>query len=82
MWTSRNVAALLLSSLMLSGLRVPSATARLPDPPTGGGPGVSAQLEMDGDWTIAVLSNLDPPSGGEAASMLRRLSGAVDRACE
>ena len=46
----------------------------------GGGPGVSAQLEMDGDWTIAVLSNLDPPAAGEAASMLRRLTGAVDRA--
>ena len=43
----------------------------------GGGPGVNAALEIDGEWTIVVLANLDPPSATEVAARLRALTGAV-----
>jgi len=44
----------------------------------GGAPGVNAMLEMEGEWTIVVLSNLDPPSASSAASRLRVMVGAIE----
>ncbi len=43
----------------------------------GGGPGVNAMLEMDGEWTIVVLTNLDPPSAMDVAGHIRALITAV-----
>jgi len=45
----------------------------------GGGPGVNAALEMDGEWTIVVLTNLDPPAASDAAAHLRALIRAVQK---
>ncbi len=45
----------------------------------GGGPGVNAMLEMDGEWTVVVLTNLDPPSAMDATGQLRALIGAVQK---
>ena len=45
----------------------------------GGGPGVNAMLEMSGEWTVIVLTNLDPPAAGKAARGLRELTKAVGR---
>jgi len=43
----------------------------------GGGPGVNAMLEIEGEWTVVVLTNLDPPSAMDAAGHARTLLGAV-----
>lgn len=43
----------------------------------GGGPGVNATLEMEGEWTIVVLTNLDPPAASDASAGLRQLVKAV-----
>jgi len=41
----------------------------------GGGPGVSAGYESDGDITSVVLANLDPPAGeGLAVELYRALA--------
>ena len=45
----------------------------------GGGPGVNAMLEMEGEWTVVVLTNLDPPSAMDAAGHVRALLGAVKK---
>ncbi len=47
--------------------------ARWPIGMAGGGPGVSASLESDGDLTIVVLANQDPPVTEEISRHLRRL---------
>ena len=39
----------------------------------GGGPGVNAILEFDGELTVVVLANLDPPVAEEAAERLFRI---------
>lgn len=38
----------------------------------GGAPGTSAVVEADGDWTVIVLSNLDPPTGEEIGLAISR----------
>jgi D-alanyl-D-alanine carboxypeptidase len=38
----------------------------------GGAPGVSAVLESDGVWTVAVLANLDPPSAEQLGVAIHR----------
>lgn len=43
----------------------------------GGAPGVSAELEIGGEYTIVVLSNLDPPSASDVAKHLRGLIESV-----
>ena len=44
----------------------------------GGAPGVNAALEIDGEWTIVVLGNLDPPAASSAAAHLRVMIGAIE----
>ena len=44
----------------------------------GGAPGVNAELEIGGEFTIIVLSNLDPPSASEVARHLRDLVEALE----
>ena len=44
----------------------------------GGAPGVNAELEIGGESTIIVLSNLDPPSASEVARHLRDLVEALE----
>jgi hypothetical protein len=43
----------------------------------GGAPGVSAALEIGGEFTVIVLSNLDPPSASQVARHLRDLIGSI-----
>jgi len=43
----------------------------------GGAPGVSAALEIGGEFTVVVLSNLDPPSASKVARHLRDLIGSI-----
>ena len=38
----------------------------------GGAPGVSAVLESDGTWTVAVVGNLDPPAAEQLGAAIRR----------
>jgi D-alanyl-D-alanine carboxypeptidase len=49
------------------------------DPPGGGfgggSPGVNAALEMEGEYTIIVLSNYDPPAAEHVAQNARRAFG-------
>ena len=45
----------------------------------GGGPGVSATVEMDGEWTVIVLTNVDMPISSDVAAELRKLIEAVER---
>ncbi|HUP63260.1 MAG TPA: serine hydrolase domain-containing protein [Thermoanaerobaculia bacterium] len=49
------------------------------DPPGvgwgGGAPGINAAVEMEGDYTIIVLSNYDPPSASHVAMNARRAHG-------
>lgn len=51
------------------------------DPPGvgwgGGAPGVNAALEMEGEYTIIVLSNYDPPAASHVAQNARRALGLV-----
>ncbi len=44
----------------------------------GGGPGVNAMLEIEGEWTVVVMTNLDPPSAGEVARKVREMIEAVE----
>ena len=44
----------------------------------GGAPGVNAELEIGGEYTIIVLSNLDPPSASNVARHLRDLVEALE----
>ncbi len=41
----------------------------------GGAPGLNADVESDGTWTIVVLANLDPPIAEDLASVLRQTLG-------
>ena len=43
----------------------------------GGAPGVNAELEIGSEFTVIVLSNLDPPSAGDVARHLRDLIEAI-----
>ena len=43
----------------------------------GGAPGVNAELEMGGDYTIIVMTNLDPPSASDVSRHLRGLVESV-----
>lgn len=43
----------------------------------GGAPGVNAELEMGDEYTVIVLSNLDPPSASDVAGQLRDLIDSV-----
>jgi CubicO group peptidase (beta-lactamase class C family) len=43
----------------------------------GGAPGVNAALEMEGEWTVVVLANLDPPAASDVAARLRVMLGAI-----
>lgn len=43
----------------------------------GGAPGVNAILEIEPEFTVVVLANLDPPSADEVARRLRELIEAV-----
>lgn len=38
----------------------------------GGAPGTSAVIESNGEWTVIVLSNLDPPTGEDLGSAIAR----------
>jgi D-alanyl-D-alanine carboxypeptidase len=38
----------------------------------GGAPGVNALLESDGEWTIVVLANLDPPAAEQLGTAISR----------
>jgi CubicO group peptidase (beta-lactamase class C family) len=38
----------------------------------GGAPGINADLESDGTWTIVVLANLDPPAATNVGQAIRR----------
>ena len=38
----------------------------------GGAPGINANLESDGAWTIVVLANLDPPAATSVGQAIRR----------
>jgi CubicO group peptidase (beta-lactamase class C family) len=44
----------------------------------GGAPGVNAFLEIEGEFTVIVLANLDPPSAGEVTRQLRDLIEAIE----
>jgi len=44
----------------------------------GGAPGVNAELEIGDEFTIIVLSNLDPPSASEVARQLRDLVESLE----
>jgi len=43
----------------------------------GGAPGVNAELEMGGEYTVIAMSNLDPPSASNVARHLRDLIESV-----
>ena len=43
----------------------------------GGAPGVNAELEMGGEYTVIVMTNLDPPSASDVARHLRGLVDSV-----
>jgi CubicO group peptidase (beta-lactamase class C family) len=51
------------------------------DPPGngygGGAPGLNAAMELEGRWSIIVLSNYDPPAAEEVARNVRTLLGLV-----
>jgi hypothetical protein len=38
----------------------------------GGAPGINANLESDGTWTIVVLANLDPPAATSVGQAIRK----------
>ncbi len=38
----------------------------------GGAPGTSAVIESSGEWTVIVLTNLDPPTGEELGTAIAR----------
>jgi CubicO group peptidase (beta-lactamase class C family) len=38
----------------------------------GGAPGCNAALDSDGEWTVAVVGNLDPPNAERVAAALRQ----------
>jgi len=38
----------------------------------GGAPGCNAALESDGEWTVAVVGNLDPPNAERVSAAIRR----------
>lgn len=38
----------------------------------GGAPGINAVLESDGVWTVVVLTNLDPPTGEQIGTAIKR----------
>ena len=44
----------------------------------GGAPGINAALEMEGDDTIVVMANLDPPAASRLAGTIRGLLGHAD----
>jgi D-alanyl-D-alanine carboxypeptidase len=44
----------------------------------GGSPGVNAVVEMEGPYTVIVLSNYDPPAAEEVSRNLRKLMGMVE----
>ena len=44
----------------------------------GGGPGVNAELEIGDEFTVIVLSNLDPPSASNVGRHLRDLIESLD----
>ena len=38
----------------------------------GGAPGTSAVIDSSGEWTVIVLSNLDPPTGEDLGTAIAR----------
>ena len=44
----------------------------------GGAPGVNAFLEIEGEFTVIVMANLDPPSAGDVTRQLRDLIEAIE----
>jgi CubicO group peptidase (beta-lactamase class C family) len=44
----------------------------------GGSPGVNGVIEMEGPYTVIVLSNYDPPAAEEVAKNLRKLMGMAE----
>ena len=44
----------------------------------GGAPGVNATVTVDGEWTLVVLSNYDPPAASEVSANVAKLLG-IDR---
>ena len=55
-----------------TGTRARSTKNDYPIGVAGGGPGVSAGLESDGELTAIVLANVDPPIGDDLARQLFR----------
>lgn len=41
----------------------------------GGAPGLNASLEVEGEYTVVVMSNYDPPTASEVAQNIRRALG-------
>jgi hypothetical protein len=38
----------------------------------GGAPGINAVVESDGEWTVIVLTNVDPPTGEDLGTAIAR----------
>jgi serine/threonine protein kinase len=45
----------------------------------GGAPGTSAVIASSGEWTVIVLSNLDPPTGEDLGSAIARALAEVHK---
>lgn len=67
---------LLSFALALKGGRIPDAKGSGGIGIAGGAPGTNASLEQNGDWTVVVLTNLDPPV---AESLGRAIMQALTR---
>ena len=44
----------------------------------GGAPGINAVLEMEGDYTLVVMANLDPPAAQQVARQVREWMGRAE----
>ena len=42
----------------------------------GGAPGINAMVESDGDWTVVVMANLDPPAASQVGQAIVRALGS------
>jgi CubicO group peptidase (beta-lactamase class C family) len=61
-----------MTAWMLGGAAGGGARARGGIGVAGGAPGCNAALESDGEWTVAVVGNLDPPNAERVVGAIRR----------